>query len=76
MVNTKSRDNFIESNLPLVHSLCKRFIGRGIDYPLCLEGALKLKDSQSVLDGIFLAAKEIAIVDGFRLFILKTFSSS
>lgn len=32
MVNTKSRDNFIESNLPLVHSLCKRFVGRGIEY--------------------------------------------
>ena len=32
MVDTRSRDKFIESNLPLVHSLCKRFIGRGIEY--------------------------------------------
>ena len=32
MVDLKSRDTFIESNLPLVHSLCKRFIGRGIEY--------------------------------------------
>lgn len=32
MVDTNSRDSFIESNLPLVHSLCKRFIGRGIEY--------------------------------------------
>ncbi len=32
MVNTNTRDNFIESNLPLVHSLCKRFVGRGIEY--------------------------------------------
>ncbi len=32
MVNAKNRDKFIESNLPLVHSLCKRFIGRGIEY--------------------------------------------
>ena len=32
MVNVNIRDNFIESNLPLVHSLCKRFIGRGIEY--------------------------------------------
>ncbi len=32
MVDTKTRDRFIESNLPLVHSLCKRFIGRGIEY--------------------------------------------
>ena len=32
MVDVKSRDSFIESNLPLVHSLCKRFVGRGIEY--------------------------------------------
>ena len=32
MVEALSRDQFIESNLPLVHSLCKRFIGRGIEY--------------------------------------------
>lgn len=32
MVDINSRDKFIESNLPLVHSLCKRFIGRGIEY--------------------------------------------
>lgn len=32
MANKKSRDVFIESNLPLVHSLCKRFVGRGIEY--------------------------------------------
>ncbi len=32
MVDTLTRDQFIESNLPLVHSLCKRFIGRGIEY--------------------------------------------
>ncbi len=32
MVDTSFRDSFIESNLPLVHSLCKRFIGRGIEY--------------------------------------------
>ncbi len=32
MVDTNIRDSFIESNLPLVHSLCKRFVGRGIEY--------------------------------------------
>ena len=32
MVDAKSRDSFIEGNLPLVHSLCKRFVGRGIEY--------------------------------------------
>ncbi len=32
MVDTAERNAFIESNLPLVHSLCKRFVGRGIEY--------------------------------------------
>lgn len=32
MVDAHTRDQFIESNLPLVHSLCKRFVGRGIEY--------------------------------------------
>ncbi len=33
MVEQKnSRDSFIESNLGLVHSLCRRFVGRGIEY--------------------------------------------
>ena len=27
-----TRDKFIESNLPLVHSLCKRFVGKGVEY--------------------------------------------
>ncbi len=30
--NKQIREEFIEQNLPLVHSLCKRFIGRGIEY--------------------------------------------
>ena len=33
MVETKqNREEFIEKNLPLVHSICKRFVGRGIEY--------------------------------------------
>ncbi len=27
-----AREEFIEKNLPLVHSICKRFAGRGIEY--------------------------------------------
>lgn len=30
--DNKKRDEFIEQNLGLVHSLCKRFTGKGIDY--------------------------------------------
>lgn len=33
MVKTKEiREKYIEENLPLVHSLCKRFTGRGVEY--------------------------------------------
>ncbi len=33
MVDTRlNREEFIEQNLPLVHSICKRFVGRGIEY--------------------------------------------
>lgn len=27
-----SREQFVEKNLPLVHALCRRFVGRGIEY--------------------------------------------
>lgn len=30
--DNKTRDEFIEENLGLVHSLCKRFVGKGIEY--------------------------------------------
>ncbi len=30
--NDTERDSFIENNLGLVHSICKRFCGRGIEY--------------------------------------------
>ncbi len=32
VTDKKTRDEFIEENLGLVHSLCRRFIGKGIDY--------------------------------------------
>lgn len=32
MVNGKNRDDFIADNLALVHSLCTRFRGRGVEY--------------------------------------------
>ena len=31
-VENKNRDDFVAQNLPLVHSLCKRFVGRGVEY--------------------------------------------
>lgn len=32
VTDKKTRDEFIEENLRLVHSLCRRFVGKGIDY--------------------------------------------
>jgi len=32
VTDKKTRDEFIEENLGLVHSLCRRFTGKGIDY--------------------------------------------
>ena len=32
VTDKKTRDEFIEENLGLVHSLCRRFVGKGIDY--------------------------------------------
>lgn len=31
-VETETRADFVAENLPLVHSLCKRFVGRGVEY--------------------------------------------
>lgn len=32
MAEKSTRDGFIEKNIPLVHSLCRRFTGKGIEY--------------------------------------------
>lgn len=32
MLKGLERDEFIKENLPLVHSLCRKFTGKGIEY--------------------------------------------
>ncbi|MEE1239806.1 MAG: sigma-70 family RNA polymerase sigma factor [Acutalibacteraceae bacterium] len=52
MVEQKSRDRFIEENLGLVHSLCKRFSGRGIEYDdLYQAGCIGLIKATDGFDG-------------------------
>ena len=47
----KERDRFIETNLGLVHSLCKRFSGRGIEYDdLCQAGCIGLIKAADAFD--------------------------
>lgn len=46
------RDRFIEENLGLVHSLCRRFSGRGIEYDdLYQAGCIGLIKATDVFDG-------------------------
>ena len=52
MVEQKNRDRFIEENLGLVHSLCKRFSGRGIEYDdLYQAGCIGLIKAPDAFDG-------------------------
>ena len=52
MVEQKNRDRFIEENLGLVHSLCKRFSGRGIEYDdLYQAGCIGLIKATDAFDG-------------------------
>ena len=46
------RDRFIEENLGLVHSLCRRFSGRGIEYDdLYQAGCIGLIKATDAFDG-------------------------
>ena len=52
MVEQKNRDRFIEENLGRVHSLCKRFSGRGIEYDdLYQAGCIGLIKATAAFDG-------------------------
>ncbi len=68
MVDTISRDQFIESNLPLVHSLCKRFVGRGVEYDDlyqagCL-GLVKAADGFDVERGLCFSTYAVPVILG------------
>ena len=68
MVSISKRDNFIESNLPLVHSLCKRFVGRGIEYDDLYQagciGLIKAADGFDESRGLCFSTYAVPVVLG------------
>lgn len=68
MVDTLVRDSFIESNLPLVHSLCKRFVGRGIEYDDLYQagcvGLIKAADGFDETRGLCFSTYAVPVILG------------
>ena len=69
MVETKSeRDRFIESNLGLVHSICKRFSGRGIEYDDLYQagciGLIKATDAFDKDRGLMFSTYAVPVIMG------------
>lgn len=68
MVEQKSRDRFIEENLGLVHSLCKRFSGRGIEYDDLYQagciGLIKATDAFDSERGLCFSTYAVPVIMG------------
>ena len=69
MVKLKSeRDSFIESNLGLVHSICKRFSGRGIEYDDLYQagciGLIKATDAFDDDRGLMFSTYAVPVIMG------------
>ncbi len=69
MVEAKlSREEFIKENLPLVHSLCKRFIGRGIEYEDLYQagciGLIKATDAFDETKGFAFSTYAVPVIMG------------
>ncbi len=68
MVDALTRDGFIENNLPLVHSLCKRFIGRGIEYDDLYQagcvGLIKAADGFDETRGLCFSTYAVPVILG------------
>lgn len=69
MVKEKTaRDNFIESNLGLVHSICKRFAGKGIEYDDLYQagciGLIKATDGFDEERGIMFSTYAVPVIMG------------
>lgn len=62
------RDRFIETNLGLVHSLCKRFIGRGIEYDDLYQagcmGLIKATDAFDESRGLCFSTYAVPVILG------------
>ena len=69
MVYTKlKRDKFIEDNLGLVHSICKRFVGRGIEYDDLYQagciGLIKAADAFQEERGLMFSTYAVPVIMG------------
>ena len=69
MVDVKlKRDEFIESNLGLVHSICKRFAGRGIEYDDLYQagciGLIKAADAFDEERGLMFSTYAVPVIMG------------
>ena len=69
MVSTSAeRDSFIENNLGLVHSICKRFLGRGIEYDDLYQagciGLIKATDAFDENRGIMFSTYAVPVIMG------------
>lgn len=64
----KERDRFIETNLGLVHSLCKRFSGRGIEYDDLYQagciGLIKAADAFDESRGLCFSTYAVPVIMG------------
>lgn len=64
----KDRDRFIETNLGLVHSLCKRFSGRGIEYDDLYQagciGLIKATDAFDESRGLCFSTYAVPVIMG------------
>ena len=62
------RDRFIEDNLGLVHSLCKRFAGRGIEYDDLYQagciGLIKAADAFDEQRGLCFSTYAVPVIMG------------
>ncbi len=62
------RDSFIEDNLGLVHAICKRFVGRGIEYDDLFQagciGLIKATDAFEEERGLMFSTYAVPVIMG------------
>ena len=68
MLKEIKRESFIESNLGLVHSICKRFVGRGIEYDDLYQagciGLIKATDAFEEERGLMFSTYAVPVIMG------------
>lgn len=68
MLETKNRESLITENLKLVHSLCKRFTGKGIEYDDLFQsgciGLIKAADGFDCARGLMFSTYAVPVILG------------